>query len=39
MVKENTLAEQLRNDGVNGEKVEDAALMLQPLLEQEAQLE
>jgi hypothetical protein len=38
-ITETTLTDQLRLEGVHEEKVEDAALILQPLLEQEAQLE
>lgn len=38
-IMETTLAEQLRLEGVRDEQAEDVAVMLQPLLEQEAQLE
>jgi hypothetical protein len=39
MVKEITLEEQLRAEGIGEEEAEDVAEALQPLLEQEAQLE
>ncbi len=39
IVLETTLAEQLRLEGVQAEQAEDVAAVLQPLLEQEAQLE
>jgi rabenosyn-5 len=38
-IVETTLADQLRLDGVETDAADDVALMLQPLLEQEAQLE
>ena len=38
-IVETTLADQLRLEGVKAEAADDVALMLQPLLEQEAQLE
>lgn len=38
-IVETTLADQLRLEGVKNHAAEDVATMLQPLLEQEAQLE
>lgn len=38
-IVETTLADQLRLEGVKNEAADDVANMLQPLLEQEAQLE
>lgn len=38
-IVETTLADQLRLEGVETDAAEDVAMMLQPLLEQEAQLE
>lgn len=38
-VLQTTLADQLRIQGLEDDAAEDVALMLQPLLEQEAQLE
>lgn len=38
-ILETTLAEQLKLEGVQDEAAEDVAVILQPLLEQEAQLE
>lgn len=38
-IMETTLADQLKLQGIEGRQAEDVAMMLQPLLEQEAQLE
>jgi hypothetical protein len=38
-INETTLAEQLKAQGLDGVEVDDVAILLQPLLEQEAQLE
>jgi hypothetical protein len=38
-IVETTLAEQLRLEGIEEGKADDVAVILQPLLEQEAQLE
>lgn len=38
-VLETTLAEQLKMEGVKEDQADDVAIALQPLLEQEAQLE
>ena len=38
-IVETTLAEHLRLEGVKDEQVQDVAVLLHPLLEQEAQLE
>lgn len=38
-IVETTLADQLKLEGVQEDAAEDVAMMLQPLLEQEAQLE
>ncbi len=38
-IVETTVVEQLRSEGVQDEQAEDVAVALQPLLEQEAQLE
>lgn len=38
-IVETTLADQLRLEGVENDQADDVAMMLQPLLEQEAQIE